>query len=98
MFFFIFIKKDINMLLNENDIKSLIENIILEFDLPISDDNGKCFNSNEIYQMIGDVGSIYQFLTENEELFKNNENMKTLYPNYIDKIRRIKRLYKLLKK
>lgn len=86
------------MLLNTNDIKTLVESIILEYDLPISNDKGKCFSANEIYQMVGDAGSIYQFLTENEEMFKNNENMRTLYPNYLDKIRRIKRLYKLLKK
>lgn len=94
-------------ILNLNDIKTLVENIIseddlldrnLKVDIPFSKGKGKCFAENEIYQMNGDMYSLYQFLMKNENLFKNNENSRSLYPDFVDKIRRLKRVKKLLEK
>lgn len=94
-------------ILNLNDIKTLVENIIneddlldrnLKVDIPFSKGKGKCFDENEIYQMNGDIYSLYQFLMKNESLFKNNENARVLYPDFVDKVRRLKRVKKLLEK
>jgi len=104
---YLLIKNMEKRILNINDIKTLVENIINEDDLldknlkdtlPISSGKGKCYTENEIYQMNGDIYSLYQFLNKNENLFKNNENSRTLYPDFVDKIRRIKRVKKLLEK
>lgn len=95
------------IILNINDIKTLVENIIneddlldrnLKDDLRISNGKGKCFTENEIFQMLGDINSIYYFLGSVEHLFKTNEYFKTLYPGYVDKMKRSNRLIKTLSK